>query len=607
LREEEVGASAPVNGEHWKLAWGFVGAIAAFELVLCRASGGPVAFTDLAAEIAAAAAVAGVLTLLPVESPLRALAGVAIVLAAALGILVPGSLDLPAWDVPARLLAGVLVLVELPLSLVGRWRGPSPRRAIAWLAVAAVAAWLIIARKHATPPSDFLTLAFAGLVVAGLVLGRRAWWLAPLALLPSQGEPEQWRVEGPAPARPDVIMISIDTLRLDAAREMAFFQTLGEEGAFFDAQAPAPWTLPSMATAFTGLEPGRHGALRHPEGGYSRIRDAVPTLAERLGAAGYDTAATAVNPFTGPRFGLERGFARYRHEQTALFGLPRVFSTRQARPIVATWLSWAGVLGETLVGVDRRLADAAALIEARRDRPLFLWVLLIEPHLPYAHAWGVQSLDWEARLRFAALHRVSEEVPEDIALLRRAYRHEVQVVDRALSAWLAELPPAPHGRIVVAFSDHGEEFDEHGGWEHGHTMYQELLGVPLAVSGVPGLDTSGPAGLVDVVPTLLAALEIESENLDGRDLRTPSLAAYRSANPLYGALDQRAVRRGAEKLIERAGTRASYRLDADPLEQAPGRSEALTVLLPPPGATRGEAVELDPELEAQLEALGYAH
>jgi arylsulfatase A-like enzyme len=400
-------------------------------------------------------------------------------------------------------------------------------------------------------------------------------------------------------------MVSVDTLRLDHAREMESLAKLSRRGAFLEGQAPSPWTLPSMATLMTGVEPARHGALRL-QSGFSPIDARVATLAERLSAAGYDTAASVENPFLGSSFGFHRGFARYRHHQLASWSLPRAPYARRARPLAASLLGWAGILPPPLQGVHQQLADASEFLEDRRDRPLFLWIHVLDPHLPYGHAFELKGVPLPDRVAlFTAKRRSSAPPPADtLALYRAAYRHEVEVVDRALAGWLDSLPPAPAGRIVVLVADHGEAFGEHGGFEHGHSMYQELLSVPLVIAGIPGVETAGAVGLVDVVPTLLGALGLEAEELDGQDLRFRRPAPIRSLNTLYGSLDLRAVRMGSEKLIAEGSRREAYRLDADPRELERLDASPLESLLPGDPPPR-PSLELAPRLIEQLRELGY--
>ena len=548
-----------------------VGALATLELLLARATGGPVSPSD----VGAAALLWLVLAL--ASSFRREVLLVPVVLYA-LGLLTPTVLHLPAWHVLSAVVAALLVVVLR--------RRMEVRALLGGLSVvAALSLTLVAADEQAWPPFT-VALGTVGACGTCVALGRWSALLVPLALVPSFNEGDPASPEDPA-SGPDVVLISIDTLRFDAAEGMESVRWLTRRGTLLQAQAPSPWTLPSMATLMTGLEPHEHGGLR-VSGGYSAF--AGPTLAEHYGALGYETAATAENPFVGAPFGFDRGFDRFLHDGGWRFAMPRVPWTRTARPLAGTLLAQVGLLARTPVGVDQRLADAAELLD-ESEGPLFLWVHILDPHLPYAHAWGLDRPLAE-QVTLATGNRLALGDDPDLGLLREGYDHEVDVVDRALLPFLKGLDP---GTVVVLVSDHGEAFGEHGGWEHGHSMYQELLSVPLVVSGIDVLP--GPAGLIDV-PKTLAGLG------NGHDLRSPRVAVpYTASNPLYGEPDLRAVRFRDQKLIVTPTSEQAYDLAGDPLELRAETNADLRPLLPPVPSLDGTAVE-DDTLRA-LHELGY--
>jgi hypothetical protein len=547
-----------------------VGALATLELLLARATGGPVSPSD----VGAAALLWLVLAL--ASSFRRELLLVPLVLYA-VGLLTPVVLHLPAWHVLSGVVVALLVVVLR--------RRTAVRPLLAGVgAVAALSLTLVAADEQAWPPWTVALGVFAA-CGACLALGRWSPLLVPVALVPTLDEGE-WSPSEDA-SGPDVVLISIDTLRFDAAEGMKSVHWLTRRGSLLQAQTPSPWTLPSMATLMTGLEPHEHGGLRI-SGGYSAFSG--PTLAEHYQDQGYNTAATAENPFVGAPFGFDRGFDVFLHDGGTRFAMPRVPWTRTARPLAGTLLAQTGLLSRTPVGVDQRLADASELLDESED-PLFLWVHILDPHLPYAHAWGLDR-PLREQVALATGNRLSLGDSPDFELLREGYDHEVDVVDRALLPFLKGLEP---GTVVVLVSDHGEAFGEHGGWEHGHSMYQELLSVPLVVSGIDVLP--GPAGLIDV-PKTLAGLG------DGHDLRHPRIAVpYTASNPLYGEPDLRAVRFRDQKLMVTPTSEQAYDLAADPLELRPDSNADLRPLLPPAPNLDGTAVE-DDTLRA-LQELGY--
>ncbi len=554
-----------------KTAFATIGAMATLELLLARVTGGTQAPTD----VGAAAALWLTLALL---SGLHRRASLVALLIYALGLLTPSLLHLPAWHLLSLSVAALLVVVMRDRLEV--------RRLLLALAGVAVLALVMMGIDQRCWPGWELACALFVATGACLALGRWSPLLVPIALVPTL-EDESWTAEG-ATEGPDVVLITVDTLREDLAKDMESVAWLEQQGTRLQAQAPSPWTLPSMATLMTGLPPEEHGALRVP-GGFSAMTGR--TLAEHFEGLGYDTAATAENPFLGTTFGFGRGFARFRHEGQTPFALPRVPWTHSARPLGAMLLARLGVLHETPVGVARRLKDAREFLELRRERPLFLWVHILDPHLPYAHAWSLER-SLGQRITLATGNRLALGEDPDLALLREGYEHEVAVVDRNLLGFLKELDS---GTIIVLTSDHGEAFGEHGGWEHGHSMYQELLSVPLVLRGIEV--HPGPAGLIDV-PATLAGLG------QGHDLREPRVAVpYASSNPLYGDRSLRAVRLRDDKLIQGSGSIEAYDLGEDPSELSATQDEGLLPLLPPLPPDRA-AID-SPELGAALEALGY--
>jgi arylsulfatase A-like enzyme len=450
------------------------------------------------------------------------------------------------------------------------------------------------------------------------------------------GAPVAWTASEPAPDAPDVVLLSVDTLRADVAREMQLHARLGAEGAAFqDVQASAPWTLPSLATLHTGLPVGEHGAGRLASGERSGIAASAATLAERFASAGYDTAAiVARNANAGRSFGFDRGFAvfDYGGDLVAAAALPRNAATQAQRPVAVHVLvsllparaaaALAARLGLPLAdGAEGIVERALAVAARRRERPLFLWLHLIDPHRPYRHVQGSAASpelrERLARLTIAQLRSDrlwTTEAGRDA--LWAAYRHEVAVVDRALMGFLDALPAAgARGRIVVLTSDHGEEFLEHGALEHGHTLYQELLAVPLAIAGAGRATHGGVAGLVDLAPTLLAAAGLPSDGLPGRDLfgappqREPS---YLSRNLLYGDAPEAAVgvRRGRWKLVAMPEGSALYDLERDPEERGDRKARERRVARElaaqaARGAAMGPAVSLGAQDREALRELGY--
>ena len=326
---------------------------------------------------------------------------------------------------------------------------------------------------------------------------------------------------------PDILFITVDALRRDRMAPygrnlMPTVAHLLKEGVAFDrCMATAPWTGASVASMFTGLWPRQHGFLANrPREGWgqtcSSLRSDVRVLAEILQDAGYHTMCAQGNcGFLIPQFGVHRGFREYavwdkwwwrgtaREEMRALVhalryeGISRY--VRFTRHRVARRFRLCRLPrrlpmqdGETLVRVALRMLGRAPC-----ETPVFLWVNFMETHDPY---WVPRKWEpdpgsiREVRPVHLRPHLYpDDDLPENEKLyVRRRYDATVRYVDycinKLLRSW--QLVRRKRSRLTLFTSDHGEEFWEHGdnrrdplyysrGVAHGHTLFNELLRVPL--------------------------------------------------------------------------------------------------------------------------------
>ena len=446
------------------------------------------------------------------------------------------------------------------------------------------------------------------------------------------------RIQESGDTRPNVVLIVIDTLRRDALGSLGnpradvspHLDRLGARGVVFErAHSTAPWTVPSTSSVLTGLLPPHHGK------GIAREQDTaflpgVRLLAEHFRAAGYATAMASNNPLIEPRAGVARGVDSYDHR-----GLddPQIF------------------------GGDRVSAAAVEWLDHHRS-PFFLYLHYFDPHYryqappPYTRRYvDARLAATEGELPSAAqgnavalrdrlLGQIRGANPalsaDELEWLRALYDAEVHYVDRCIQRVLDHLRDQEQleNTIVVVTGDHGEEFLEHKFLAHGHTLFEELLAVPLIVAG-PGIvprREDQPVSLVDVAPTLvgLAGLaDFLQPSTRGRDLSAwlrggstppplPLFAAGAGAGrgtgrPEHGP--KRAVWEWPRKVIQDLGGPAlRYDLEQDPAERNATRvgrgadRRFLTVLdsvLAPPANWREGLREMTPELLQQLKAMGY--
>jgi arylsulfatase A-like enzyme len=316
---------------------------------------------------------------------------------------------------------------------------------------------------------------------------------------------------GERPARPHVILVSIDTLRADHlgcygyARDTSpRLDELARDAVVFrQAIAQAPSTLPSHASMLTSLLPSHHGAS--VANGTALSADAV-TLAEVLRAAGYRTASFNGGVQLDSLYGLDRGFETW----------------RSARPGDAG----AEVLTGDIDRFDHVVEQATDWIGAVRPDPFFLFLHTYETHHPYtpdAETLAPFDADYRGdlpdRVGLELLHAVNHGAmrldEDDLRHVVAAYDAEIRSVDAALGRLLDFLrSEGLYDRtLLIVTSDHGEEFGEHGfvGW-HSHSLHDELLRVPLVVK-LPGSRLAGRAVAdqvrgIDLAPTILDELGI---------------------------------------------------------------------------------------------------
>jgi arylsulfatase A-like enzyme len=376
----------------------------------------------------------------------------------------------------------------------------------------------------------------------------------------------------PDPARPNVVLIVVDTLRADRLQGVAEDRdTLGPVAALaaqstrYDAAyAPASWTRPSVATVFTGMLPARHQAKI---GGTSKLSTALPTLAEQLSGAGWATAGYSANVVVSRASGFDQGFERFLDYEGGVQAYPDIeIMMRQAR----AWLHTA-------------------------PSPFFLYLQPMNAHGPYRVPAPYRKVllgrapsdefDYEKPPRttlmagrLAERERIGESYVASLCdQYDTAVRYSMEMVGglfsdlKRLGLWESSL--------VILTSDHGEEIYDHGGFSHAYTLFEEVVRVPLLVK-LPGQTEpaarSDRVSLADLYPTVLEVVGLPIPgHLDGRSLLAPPEPerelVFELNNPerFLG----RALLSGNYKLVEtvvdyqgRRDQIALYDLSADPTE-----------------------------------------
>jgi arylsulfatase A-like enzyme len=361
---------------------------------------------------------------------------------------------------------------------------------------------------------------------------RPLFWLVVVALALGTGLVWQHACQGPKrpvltdASRPHVILIVIDTLRGDMlagpageAAEMPFAHELARRGVLFtDVTAPAPWTVPSLASLLSGLWARDTGTTRMVA--TPRLPAGVPTWAQAFGRAGYATAAYVGGPWAlqGPD-GLLRGY----DAAASSFGLdqaPRRLDgwRRSLRPGTPNFLLLHTFEAHEPYGEENNRFREQPLrptpgLDVRTRREPWEWArtffLSRADRIALGDAHGDRYTQTVVKYIWSGYR--DEPRPELAAELRKAYVDGVRWVDgllRTLVGWL-EREGLLENTMLVVTSDHGEAFGEHGTLEHGRILHKEVLHVPLLVVG-PGPWQGGrvvrePVSLMDLMPTLAEA------------------------------------------------------------------------------------------------------
>lgn len=419
---------------------------------------------------------------------------------------------------------------------------------------------------------------------------------------------------------PPLVIVCMDTLRWDHVGALSgkegdspHMDALAKEGVLFvNAVAQASWTLPSHMSLFTGQYPSRHGVItKHTK--LNKSQSAM--LAEILRDRGYRTAAFVNGGFLRKEYGFGRGFESF-----------KIGSAGRFPQEISEWL------------------------EEVRSAPFLLFVQNYGIHNYWAPEELFEEAGIEIRPELSTLRQIisllieyrDKPLPEpqrldEIAHLQDRYRVAVRSLDAELGKlleWLRETDLYDDAMIVV-FSDHGEEFGEHGHTFHGQSVYDELVRVPLIVKypkgRYRGQIVERPVQLIDVLPSVLEQLDIPMPRglrVDGQSLMQK---AANDLRPVFSETLKRggnSVRSGDMKLIFRppneehpGGEFQLFDLAADPMEQNPlgsddsAEAERLKLVLvgwmqslqqkPRVRARQKDEDMVQGELREELTALGY--
>lgn len=360
--------------------------------------------------------------------------------------------------------------------------------------------------------------------------------------------------------RPPVFVLVVDAARFDKLRPFAadvpfgdHFEALARDSVVLDElRSATSWTRPSVATLFTGLRADRHRVHERSD----KLAEGLVTVPELLRGAGYATWGWSANPNVLPVWGFGQGF-------DAL--------------VDQGGLAWA----RSKTDGAEMLGRLRAALASRGPEAGLYFLHLMDPHGPYLPSEEQQRI-------VDALPDAISLFPRPLAALGRpqewaAFRNylgELLDTDDHIGAFVKMLRDEGlyDESLVMVVADHGEEFLDHGGRDHGRTLYEEVLRVPCLIK-LPGNRNGGrifeaPVSFEDLAPTLLDALGVEvPAGLDGRVIPLATDDGF-PARPHVATLHldgrrQRTIVDPPWKLIHYDGTGATelFHLEDDPRER----------------------------------------
>lgn len=410
--------------------------------------------------------------------------------------------------------------------------------------------------------------------------------------------------------RPNVILISIDTLRADHLGCYGYHRnttpnidSFAKDGVlFFNAIVQAPWTLPSHMSLLTGLYPSSHGVMSTNK----KLGDEHLTIAEILQNAGYETAAFTDGAYLSRQFGYQ-GFDRF---------------------------------DDTGYGIEAIYIKASNWLRKDHSRPFFLFLHTYQVHAPYDPPpdydiysdkgyKGIVNVSGNSNDYYKGIK--PKMTLDDYRYVIDKYDGDIYYTDHFLGKLFKELRDLGlyDRSIIVLTADHGENFLDHPNYNIDHKeLYDEVVKVPLIIKAPTfprGRTLSAQVESIDIMPTVLELLRIPLiRSIDGESL--VGLVEKGSYDRTFAFSEKssryKAIRSNDWKLIRRSQTELElYNLKSDPgersnlLSENPGVARSLYEELDTWIGIQNEKsklytaseIQLDSELTKKLKALGYVN
>jgi arylsulfatase A-like enzyme len=308
---------------------------------------------------------------------------------------------------------------------------------------------------------------------------------------------------------PNILLVVLDTVRSDCTGVVEGrgsitpnLDEIARRGTTFaNTTAPAPWTVPSHASLFTGLYRFRHSADHE----HFTLDPALGTLAEVLRSHGYTTVGVNCNPWLHRQSGFAQGFDIYEDIYRDVEGE----HDKGGKLATAKALEWISRL-------------------CKEKKQFFMFVNLMEAHLPYSPPGPTLNRMKSAGFDYAfdsfSVARAESVIagtydpdPEELLTIRNLYLGEIAYLDEKVGELLSLLErlDCAGNTVIIMTSDHGEHLGEHALMGHEFSVFGPVLRIPLILSYPPlfpaGTTARAPVSLIDLYPTILSITGIEKE------------------------------------------------------------------------------------------------
>jgi arylsulfatase A-like enzyme len=352
-----------------------------------------------------------------------------------------------------------------------------------------------------------------------------------------------------APNRPNVILVTLDTVRADHLSLYGYerdtspnLKRFSEQATLYTrAIATSDMTLPSHASIFTGLYAKKHRAHFDPPRLLlgRPLKDRFHTIAESLSENGYTAMGVVANHgFLSRQFGFHQGFEYYDQRVPVPFlGFTKAYYIRQGiRNILIRFfpLRYFEPVYRNAEKINEQVFSLLYRVRQKENRPIFLFVNYMDTHWPYIPPDPFDKLYPGKIERYTSAHYVSMQsqvlkldrkvTQKERSHLVSQYDGEIVYLDAQLGNLFKKIKDLGlyDNSIIIITSDHGEAFGERGFVGHVNSVYQDQIWVPLIIK-YPKISRKAVVhdlvSLIDLMPTVLDVLNFPiPSNIDGISL-----------------------------------------------------------------------------------------